>query len=117
MVLFATFTLFCPGGFGKVGKRGREYVAFRFGSVGPLLVQRTHKVLRVGHGGGLEFLEGFEVALALLALQLEQRYGGAQGYRIGVFALGYGHGRRLLPEGRDGRWHDTWAGLGGLQRG
>lgn len=50
-------------------------------------MERAGKGLRVGYGGGLEVLEGLEVALALLALQLQERYSGAQGNGIGVVRL------------------------------
>lgn len=52
-----------------------------------LLVERAGKGLGVGYGGGLEVLEGLEVALALVALQLQEGYGGAQGNGIGIVRL------------------------------
>lgn len=70
ILVFATLTLFLPCRLGYVGKSRREYVALCFGSVCPLLLQRANEALRVGHSGSLEFLQGLEIALALLALQL-----------------------------------------------
>lgn len=52
-----------------------------------LLLERAGKRLGVGYGCGLEFFEGLEIALALLALQLQERNGGAEGDGIWVVRL------------------------------
>lgn len=53
----------------------------------PLFLQRAHKCFWILNCSMLEILQRLEVALALLALYLQQRYRGAQRYGIGVFAL------------------------------
>lgn len=55
--------------------------------LGALFLERAHKAVRVGDGGRLELFEGLQVALALFALQLEERDGGSQGNGVGVFAF------------------------------
>jgi hypothetical protein len=118
ILLFATSTLFLPSVFEYIGQSRREYVPLGFGGgLCVLLLQRANKVLRVGYSGSPEFLKGFQVALALLALQLEEGYRGAQCYRIGILALRYGDRRRLLAEGRNRRWDNTWAWFSRLERG
>lgn len=71
----------------EAGQCGRECIMIRVRLLGALLLQRACECLGIGDGGGLELLESLEVALALLALQLQQRYGGAQGNGIGVVRL------------------------------
>lgn len=103
---------FTRGQISNVGEGRGEHVARFAGSLLALLLERAHKGMRVLDGGGLEVFQGLEVALALLPLELQQRDGGAQCYRVGVLALGDGHRGRLLSEGcsRQGlRWRDTWS--------
>lgn len=81
-VLFATAC--CVG---QTGQCWREDVLVRLGGLRALFLQRAHERLRVGYSGCLEVLEGPQVALALFALQLQERDGGAQGDGIWVLAL------------------------------
>lgn len=81
-----------------------------------MFLQRAHERLRVGYSGCLEVLEGPQVALALFALQLQERDGGAQGDGIWVLALRYGDGRRLRSEGGRGRRGRAGSGFGALHR-
>jgi hypothetical protein len=74
-------------GINKASEGGREDVGVCSCRVCALLLQGAHEALWILDGGMLELLERLEVALALLALQLQERYGGAQGYGIGVLAL------------------------------
>jgi len=81
-------------GIGEARKSGRQYIVVRGDCLGSLRLQRTSKGRWVRYGDGLELLQGLEIALALLALQLQQGNGGAQGDCIRVVTLGDGHGRR-----------------------
>ena len=59
-------------GLGIIGKGRGQSIRGRLGGSGFVLLQRAHEALRIGNGGLLELFEGLEIALALLALQLEQ---------------------------------------------
>jgi hypothetical protein len=84
--------------------RGQD-VAMCAGSLGALLLQGAHKGVGVCDGGMLEFLESQQVAAALVALQLQQGDGGAQGNGVGVVALRDGQRRGLLAE--SGSWRGS----------
>ena len=57
------------------------------GGLRSLFLQRLGEGLWVRHSGCLELFEGLEIALALLALKLQERYGGAEGDGIWVVRL------------------------------
>jgi hypothetical protein len=52
-----------------------------------ILLDRSPKGHGVGDSDGLELGQSLEVPLALLALQLQEGDGGAQGQDVGVVAL------------------------------
>ena len=66
---------------------GREDVVVCSCCLGPLLLQRAHKGFRVLDCSMLELLQRFQIALALLSLDLQERYRGPQRYGIWVLAL------------------------------
>jgi hypothetical protein len=82
--------------------RGQD-VAVCAGSLSALVLEGAHKGVGVCDGGMLEFLESLQVAAALVALQLQQGDGGAQGNSVGVVALRDGQRRGLLAES-GGSW-------------
>jgi hypothetical protein len=82
--------------------RGQD-VAVCAGSLSALVLEGAHKGVGVCNGGMLEFLESLQVAAALVALQLQQGDGGAQGNGVGVIALRDGQRRGLLAES-GGSW-------------
>lgn len=83
-LLAVTVTLDCVC---ETSERGGEHIVVRSCSLCALLLQGAHEAFRILDGGMLELLQGFQVALALLALDLQQRYRGSQGYGIWVLAL------------------------------
>ena len=68
-------------------QRRSEDVAVGLRGLLSALLYGAHKASGVGDGDRLELGQGLQVALALLALQLQQRDGGAQGDDIWVLAL------------------------------
>lgn len=56
----------------ETSERRREHIVMRCCSLCALLLQGAHEAFRVLNGGMLELLQGFQVALALLALDLQQ---------------------------------------------
>jgi hypothetical protein len=92
----------------EAGEGRSQDVAVCAGSLGALLLQGAHKGVGVCDGGMLEFLKSLQVAAALVALQLQQGDGGAQGNGVGVVALRDGQRRGLLAE--SGSWRGGDAG-------
>jgi hypothetical protein len=104
------------GSIRKAGQRGREDIVIRLCCMRLAVLDGVRKARWVGDGDRLELGQGLEVALALLALQLQQRYGGAQCYDIGIVALGYGDRGGLLGEGRERRRGRAGRGFCALNR-
>jgi hypothetical protein len=92
----------------QTGERRAEYIIARLCCLRSVFLYRLGKAFGVRDSNRLELGKSPQVALALLALQLQERYCGSQCYDIWILTLRYSYRGRLLSECRD--WWGRGAG-------